>query len=114
MKKYIVKGTDLPSLLSKVAKHFNVDINKIKYEVLRKTPELEVKVWTEHETEAPEDNNFSIELRDDGIFLTVKEIDDVKSSTLKKILKYKIFIISGVVILHICILKEFNFIWQRY
>ena len=88
MKKYIVKGTDLPSLLSKVAKHFNVDINKIKYEVLRKTPELEVKVWTEHETEAPEDNNFSIELRDDGIFLTVKEIDDVKSSTLKKILKY--------------------------
>lgn len=88
MKKYIVKGTDLPSLLSKVAKRFNVDINKIKYEVLRKTPELEVKVWTEHETEAPEDNNFSIELRDDGIFLTVKEIDDVKSSTLKKILKY--------------------------
>ena len=88
MKKYIVKVTDLPSLLSKVAKHFNVDINKIKYEVLRKTPELEVKVWTEHETEAPEDNNFSIELRDDGIFLTVKEIDDVKSSTLKKILKY--------------------------
>ena len=88
MKKYFVKGTDLPSLLSKVAKHFNVDINKIKYEVLRKTPELEVKVWTEHETEAPEDNNFSIELRDDGIFLTVKEIDDVKSSTLKKILKY--------------------------
>ena len=88
MKKYIVKGTDLPSLLSKVAKHFNVDINKIKYEVLRKTPELEVKVWTEHETEAPEENNFSIELRDDGIFLTVKEIDDVKSSTLKKILKY--------------------------
>ena len=33
MKKYIVKGTDLPSLLSKVAKHFNVDINKIKYEI---------------------------------------------------------------------------------
>lgn len=87
MKKYIVKGTDLPSLLSKVAKHFNVDINKVKYEVLRKTPELEVKVWTEHEIEASEDK-FSIELKDDGIFLTVREIDDVKSLTLKKILKY--------------------------
>ena len=87
MKKYIVKGTDLPSLLSKVAKHFNVDINKIKYEVLRKSPELEVKVWTEHESETSEDK-FFIELKDDGIFLTVKEIDDVKSLTLKKILKY--------------------------
>lgn len=88
MKKYIVKGTDLPSLLSKVAKHFNVDINSVKYEVLRRNPELEVKVWTEHEAETSEYENFSIEIKDDGIFLIVKQIDDVKSLTLKKILKY--------------------------
>lgn len=89
MKKYIVKGTDLSSLLLKVAKHFNVNVNEIKYEVLRKTPELEVKVWMEtNEKEEEKENPFYIEIKNDGIFLTVKENEGAKNVMLKKILNY--------------------------
>lgn len=87
MRKYIVKGNDLKELLTKVAKHFEVDITKVKYEILRKTPELEVKVWTEHEDDNVNKDNFSFEYRDEGIFLQVKEVDEVKTLTLKRILK---------------------------
>lgn len=87
MRKYIVKGKDLNDLLSKVAKHFEVDVAKIKYEILRKTPELEVKVWTELEGDVQTKEKFNIEFRDEGIFLEVKRVDEVKSVTLKEILK---------------------------
>lgn len=87
MRKYIVKGKDLHDLLSKVAKHFEVDISKVKYEILRKTPELEIKVWTEQDDNTSSKENFNIELKDEGIFLTVKKVDEVKSITLKEILK---------------------------
>lgn len=86
MKKYVVKGKDLKELLSKVAKHFEVDISKVKYEVLRKTPEFEVKVWKEDDVSHIK-QNFKIELRDEGIFLEVTEIEDSKGLTLKNILK---------------------------
>lgn len=87
MRKYIVKGNNLKELLTKVAKHFEVDITKVKYEILRKTPELEVKVWTEHEEDNANKDNFSFDYRDEGIFLEVKEVDEVKTLTLKRILK---------------------------
>lgn len=87
MRKYIVKGKELKDILTKVAKHFEVDITKIKYEILRKTPELEVKVWLENEEDNLEKESFNIELSDEGIFLVVKKVDEVKSVTLKKILK---------------------------
>ena len=87
MRKYIVKGNDLNVLLTKVAKHFEVDVTKVKYEILRKTPELEVKVWTEHEDDVQSKENFNIEFRDEGIFLEVKKVNEVKSTTLKEILK---------------------------
>ena len=87
MRKYIVKGKDLNDLLSKVAKHFEVDVTKVRYEILRKTPELEVKVWTELEGDVQTKEKFNIEFRDEGIFLEVKRVDEVKSVTLKEILK---------------------------
>lgn len=87
MRKYIVKGNNLKELLAKVAKHFEVDITKVKYEILRKTPELELKVWTEHEEENLNKDIFDFEYRDEGIFLIVKEVDEVKTLTLKRILK---------------------------
>lgn len=87
MRKYIVKGNNLKELLTKVAKHFEVDITRVKYEILRKTPELEVKVWTEHDEDNNNKDNFSFEYRDEGIFLEVKEVDEVKTLTLKRILK---------------------------
>lgn len=87
MRKYIVKGNDLKALLTKVAKHFQVDIIKVKYEILRKTPELEVKVWIEEDVDSLVKENFDIELKDEGIFLEIKSVDNVKSLTLKRILK---------------------------
>lgn len=88
MKKYVVKGKDLPSLLLKVAKHFNVNVDEVKYEVLRKNPEFEVKVWVESIEPEKKENLFFVEIRNEGIFLTVKESDDSKNILLKQILKY--------------------------
>lgn len=88
MKRYIVKGKDKKSLLIKVAKHFQVDPRYIKYEVLRKEPELELKVWVEKKDENEKKiDDFSIEIEENGINLTVYKVDNKKALTLKRILK---------------------------
>lgn len=88
MKRYIVKGKSIEGLIEKVAKHFQVDQREVKYEVLRKKPEFELKVWIEKEAKDPlSKDDFRVEIETDGIYLTVLEVDEKKALTLKRVLK---------------------------
>ncbi len=89
MRKYVVKGTDLNKIIENVSKHFGVDINQIKHEIIRKSPELEVKVWIDKDSEdSLEKIPYFIDIREDGIFLKVEEVDENKSLTLKRVFKF--------------------------
>jgi preprotein translocase subunit SecB len=88
MKRYIVRGKNIKSLLFKVAKHFQVDPRSVKYEILKKKPEFELKVWVESQVdEEDKTDDFIVEIEEDGIFLTVKKTDEKKALTLKRVLK---------------------------
>jgi predicted RNA-binding protein Jag len=54
LKKYIIKGTNEEEIIKKVANHFNVPIDFVKYEIVNrektffgKTKELTLKIWIE-------------------------------------------------------------------
>ena len=51
MKKYIVRGSNKEQLILKVAQHFKVEPKYIKYEIIKKDPEFELKVWMEKKKE---------------------------------------------------------------
>ncbi len=88
MKRYIVKGKNIEALVAKVARHFQVDPREVKYEILRKNPEFELKIWIEKNGKDPiSKDEFKIDIEDDGIYLTIIEVDEKKALTLKRILK---------------------------
>lgn len=87
MKKYIVRGSNKEQLILKVAQHFKVEPKYIKYEIIKKDPEFELKVWMEKKKEESFKDEFSIEIEETGIYLTVFKVEEKKALSLKKILK---------------------------
>ncbi|NLK62422.1 MAG: DUF342 domain-containing protein [Fusobacteria bacterium] len=115
MKKYIIKGTNEEEIIKKVANHFNVPIDFVKYEIVNrektffgKTKELTLKIWIEKtvidvdevesiivekekEVEIKEKiekkEKFNIEILKSGIFITIQENFESNSSNERLIIK---------------------------
>jgi len=117
LKKYVIKGKNENEILKKVAAHFNVPIDFVKYELvtkdksfLGKTKEVTLKVWIEKdnlmanakveeknhtkskikEKRENHSDDFEFDIRKNGIFLTVAlevKADEESERSLKRILK---------------------------
>lgn len=69
MRKYVVRGKTKEEILKKIATHFDVEVAKVKYEVLREEKnEIELKTWIESDKRPL---NSEIYIQKDGIFIKI-------------------------------------------